>query len=175
MEKALPVPCRGTGTIAFPGCAHEGLLQQSGVHLLLAGGIAGSVGGSECHWNLLAAAAWIPRGNVPAGDERGLFCECVQKPDLSLRADRAAVSGGGDSAALVKLHARQAHGDMDRCSRRDGNSVLAGVALRAKAERYGLRFLMRASQNPHRIGSPATNPASASARLSCHYCTSSAR
>jgi hypothetical protein len=144
VEKALPIPRRRTGAIAFPGCAHEGLLQQCGVHLLLADRIAGSVGGPDRYWNSLASVAWVPGGNLHARYGRGLFCECIQKPDLSLCAHRAALSGGGDSAALIGLHAHQAHGDMDRYFRGDRNGALAGVALCAKAIRCCLRFLIYA-------------------------------
>jgi hypothetical protein len=80
VEKALPIPRRRTGAIAFPGCAHEGLLQQCGVHLLLADRIAGSVGGPDRYWNSLASVAWVPGGNLLGRYERGLFCECVQNP-----------------------------------------------------------------------------------------------
>jgi hypothetical protein len=69
--------------------------------LLLAYRVAGSVGGLGDHWNFLASVACIISGNLLARYERWLFCECFQKPDISLRARRAVIFGKRDPVTFV--------------------------------------------------------------------------
>jgi hypothetical protein len=137
-------------TTIFARCDHdkarvdedESLLQQSGVHLLLASGIPRSLGGSGDRGNVLASVACILGGNVPACYGGWLLCKCGEEPDISLHSYGAALSGSGDSATLVELHAREAYCDMDGRSRGGRNGIRIGVAVRAKAQRCCLEFLI---------------------------------
>src|SRR6516164_331135 len=64
-----------------------------------------------------------------------LLCQCVQKPDVSLRPHRTTISNSGDSVSFVGPDAHRAHGDLDRCCRGNWNRLLTGMALCPKAIR----------------------------------------
>ena len=116
-------------------------MQQSGIHSRLADRIAGSLGIFGDHRKFLASTPCVLGGNLLARYGGWLLCQCVQKPDVSLHPHRTTVSNSGDSVSFVGPDARQAHRDLDRCSRGNWNRVLAGMALCPKTIHYWLQFL----------------------------------
>jgi hypothetical protein len=101
--------------------------------LLLAHRIGGGVGGFPDHRKVLASAARALGGNVPARYGGWLLCQFVQKQDVSLHDNWAAISNSRDSVTFAEPDARQAYPDLDGRYRWNRNSVFVGMALCPKA------------------------------------------
>jgi hypothetical protein len=71
--------------------------------LLLALRIGGGGGGFPDHRKVLAAAARVLGGNLPARHGGWLLCQFAQKQDVSLHAHWAAISDSRDSVTFIEL------------------------------------------------------------------------
>ena len=97
--------------------------------MLLGHRIGGGVGSFRDHRKVLASAARVLAGNLPARHGGWLLCQFAQKQDVSLHNHWAAISDSRDSVTFAEPDARQAYPDLDGGYRWNRNSVFVGMAL----------------------------------------------